>query len=69
MPSSQFYFLAVLTAELAPFSISHSSSNPRAAQRACVGTDDLLSGDVLRSQSAHVNGFHIRTVYLVQLHW
>lgn len=28
-----------------------------------------LSGNVLRSQPAHVNSFHIWTVYLVQLHW
>lgn len=42
MPSSQFCFLAVFTAELAPFSISHSSSNTRAAQRAYVGTDHFL---------------------------
>jgi len=32
MPSSQFYFLVVFTAELAPFSISHSWSNAQAAQ-------------------------------------
>lgn len=42
MPSSQFYFVAVFTAESAPSSISHSSSNTEAAQRAYVGTDDLL---------------------------
>lgn len=62
MPSSWFYFLAVFTAELAPFIISHSSSNTRAAQRAYVGTDDILSGNVLRSQPAQVNGFYIWTV-------
>lgn len=42
LPSSQFYFLAVFTAELAPFSSSHSLSNTQAAQRAYVGTDDFL---------------------------
>lgn len=42
MTSSQFYFLAVFTAELAPFSISHSLSNTQAVQRTDVGTDDLL---------------------------
>lgn len=42
MPSSEFYFLTVVTAELAPFSLSYPSSNTQAAQSACVGTGDLL---------------------------
>lgn len=33
MPSSEFFFLAVSTAELAPFSISYPSSNSQAVQR------------------------------------
>lgn len=52
MPSSQFYFLAVFTAELAPFSISHPSSNTRAAQRAYAGTDHLLLTWVVMSLEA-----------------
>lgn len=52
MPSSQFYFLAVFTAELGPFSISHSSSNTQAAQRAYVSTDDLLLTWVVMSLEA-----------------
>lgn len=42
MPSSEFYFLAVVTAELAPSSISYPSSNTQAAQSVYVGTGDLL---------------------------
>lgn len=38
MPSSEFYFLVVFTAELAPFSISYPSSNTQATQGTYVGT-------------------------------
>lgn len=52
MLSSEFYFLAVFTAELAPFSISYPSSNTQAAQIAYVGTGNLVLVGVAMSLGA-----------------